>query len=338
MTSIPPTFRAYVATSGDGSFERGVTVFEERDLPPGEVKIRVSWSSVNYKDGLRPGLTGRSPGTSPLTPGSTSPGRSSRVTTPPSGGCVRSRPRLRAGCSRHGGYAEYERVPADWVVPLAPACPARRDGDRDGRVHGGESVVALEERGLEPASGPVLVTEHRAESAGRRSDPGRSGLRGVGSDGQARGKRTGSAAWAPSESSNVTRSPARAGRSSRNGGRAPSMPSVGRRCRTCCGHSGSVRRSPVRATPAARTSRRRCSHSSCAAFRCSAWTRSTCRSPGAASYGSAWRPTSARATSGCIAGRSRLTASNEALDVDPRGRSARPLGRSHRGVELAGRA
>ena len=43
------------------------------------------------------------------------------------------------GVSRHGGYAEYERVPAGWVVPLAPGLSrARRDGDRDRRVHRGD--------------------------------------------------------------------------------------------------------------------------------------------------------------------------------------------------------
>jgi len=61
--------------------------------------------------------------------------------------------------SRHGGYSEYQRVPARWVVPLAPGL-----SPREAMVIGtagftaAMSVVALEDRGLQPDAGPVLVT------------------------------------------------------------------------------------------------------------------------------------------------------------------------------------
>jgi putative YhdH/YhfP family quinone oxidoreductase len=63
------------------------------------------------------------------------------------------------GVSRHGGFAEYERVPAAWVVPLAPGL-SPRDAMSIGTAGftAAMSVVALEERGLDPADGPVLVT------------------------------------------------------------------------------------------------------------------------------------------------------------------------------------
>ncbi|MFL5675723.1 MAG: acryloyl-CoA reductase, partial [Chloroflexota bacterium] len=63
------------------------------------------------------------------------------------------------GVSRHGGYAEYERVPAAWVVPLAPGL-STRDAMSIGTAGftAAMSVVALEGRGLAPADGPVLVT------------------------------------------------------------------------------------------------------------------------------------------------------------------------------------
>ena len=63
------------------------------------------------------------------------------------------------GVSRHGGFAEYQRVPAGWVVPLAPGL-SPRDAMSIGTAGftAAMSVVALEERGLEPAGGPILVT------------------------------------------------------------------------------------------------------------------------------------------------------------------------------------
>jgi putative YhdH/YhfP family quinone oxidoreductase len=63
------------------------------------------------------------------------------------------------GVSRHGGYAEFQRVPAGWVVPLPPGLSAR-DAMAIGTAGftAAKSVVALEERGLDPADGPVLVT------------------------------------------------------------------------------------------------------------------------------------------------------------------------------------
>ena len=160
MTSIPPTFRAYVATRGDGSFERGVTVFEERDLPPGEVEIRVAWSSVNYKDGLAARADGKVARISPLIPGIDLAGQIVASDDPAIGvGASVAVHGYELGVSRHGGYADYERVPADWVVPLAPGL-SPRDAMAIGTAGftAAMSVVALEERGLEPASGPVLVT------------------------------------------------------------------------------------------------------------------------------------------------------------------------------------
>ena len=61
--------------------------------------------------------------------------------------------------SRHGGYTPYQRVPAGWVVPLAPGLTPR-DAMSIGTAGftAAMSVVALEERGLTPGDGPVLVT------------------------------------------------------------------------------------------------------------------------------------------------------------------------------------
>ena len=54
-----PTFRAIRVDKSDAGYNAGFVDFDEADLMPGEVTIRVSHSSVNYKDGLA--ITGKSP-------------------------------------------------------------------------------------------------------------------------------------------------------------------------------------------------------------------------------------------------------------------------------------
>jgi acrylyl-CoA reductase (NADPH) len=164
MTAIPTTFRAYVAEKVADSdplrVRRGVRTVDESMLPPGEVEIRVGWSSVNYKDGLATRADGKVARISPLIPGIDLAGEVIASANPAIvvGSAVLAHG-YDLGVSRHGGYSEYERVPAGWVVPLAPGLTAR-DAMAIGTAGftAAMSVVALEERGLEPAAGPVLVT------------------------------------------------------------------------------------------------------------------------------------------------------------------------------------
>ncbi|MDP9483306.1 MAG: acryloyl-CoA reductase [Chloroflexota bacterium] len=164
MTAIPATFRAYVAeriNDAEGPrIERGVRDFAEADLPPGEVEIRVHWSSVNYKDGLATRIDGRVARISPIIPGIDMAGVVVASSAPDIdvGGEVLAHG-YDLGVARHGGFSEYERIPVGWVVPLAPGLSTR-----DAMVIGtagftaAMSVIALEERGLDPTDGPVLVT------------------------------------------------------------------------------------------------------------------------------------------------------------------------------------
>lgn len=164
MTAIPDTFRAYVArkteVDGEARLDRGVREFRAQDLPPGEVEIRVGWSSVNYKDGLATRIDGKVARIDPLIPGIDMAGDVVASTDPaiPVGSSVVAHG-YDLGVARHGGYTEYQRVPAGWVVPLEPGLTAR-DAMAIGTAGftAAMSVVALEERGLQPADGPVLVT------------------------------------------------------------------------------------------------------------------------------------------------------------------------------------
>jgi acrylyl-CoA reductase (NADPH) len=159
-TSLPATFRAYVAEKVDERVERGVREFAAADLPPGEVDVRVAWSSVNYKDGLATRADGKVARINPLIPGIDLAGVvvASRDRSIPVGAAVVVHG-YELGVSRHGGYSEYQRVPAGWVVPLAPGLlPREAMAIGTAGFTAAMSVVALEERGLQPDAGPVLVT------------------------------------------------------------------------------------------------------------------------------------------------------------------------------------
>jgi len=176
MTAIPATFRAFVATqkgdaashrTGLGAGEaatpvvtRGVRTFAEADLPPGEVEVRVGWSSVNYKDGLATIPGGKVARINPLIPGIDLAGEVVASEDPAIavGAAVLAHGHD-LGVARHGGYAEYQRVPAGWVVPLpAGLTPRLAMAVGTAGFTAALSVIRLEERGLRPSNGPVLVT------------------------------------------------------------------------------------------------------------------------------------------------------------------------------------
>jgi acrylyl-CoA reductase (NADPH) len=160
MSAIPTTFRAYVAEKVADDVVRGIRSFREADLPPGGVEIRIAWSSVNYKDALATRADGKVARISPLIPGIDMAGEviASEDHSITVGEAVLAHG-YELGVSRHGGFAEYERVPGGWVVPLAPGLsPREAMSIGTAGFTAAKSVVALEERGLDPANGPVLVT------------------------------------------------------------------------------------------------------------------------------------------------------------------------------------
>ena len=160
MTSIPPTFRAFVAVRDGDAVTRGLQTFSEADLPPGEVEIRVAWSSVNYKDALATIPAGKVARISPLIPGIDLAGEVIGSNDPSIkvGSAVVAHG-YELGVGRHGGYAEYQRVPAGWVVPLpAEFSPRQAMAIGTAGFTAALSLIALEERGLRPGDGPVLVT------------------------------------------------------------------------------------------------------------------------------------------------------------------------------------
>ena len=160
MPDVPAQFRAFVVEKVEDRVVRGLRAMSLAELPPGEVVVRVAWSSVNYKDGLATIATGKVARISPLVPGIDLAGEvvASEDPTIAVGSEVLAHG-YELGVSRHGGYAEYARVPAGWIVPLPVGLTVR-----EAMIVGtagftaARSVVQLEARGLVPADGPVLVT------------------------------------------------------------------------------------------------------------------------------------------------------------------------------------
>jgi acrylyl-CoA reductase (NADPH) len=155
-------FRALVLEKGaDGAALASVQEVDEARLPEGEVTVAVEYSTLNYKDGLCLSANG--------------------------GGLVRSYPHVagvdfagvveassdprysagdrvvltgwRVGEVHWGGYATRARVRADWLVPL-PATISTRDAMAVGTAGFTAmlAVMALEDHGLTPDKGEVLVT------------------------------------------------------------------------------------------------------------------------------------------------------------------------------------
>ncbi len=161
MADLPASFRAYVVDKpADGAFSRGLRDVETTELPPGEVTVRVEWSSVNFKDGLAAREDGRVARSYPLIPGIDLAGEvvSSVDDAFPVGAKVIANG-YEIGTARHGGYGELARIHADWAVPL-PDGLTTRDAMAIGTAGftAAMSVDALERAGVEPGSGPVLVT------------------------------------------------------------------------------------------------------------------------------------------------------------------------------------
>lgn len=154
------TFNALVVEAGeDKTYLRQIKKRTVDDLPDGDVLIRVNYSSLNYKDALsaigNKGVT-RS---YPHTPGIDAAGTvaDSRVD-----GFKKGAPVLVTGydlgMNTSGGFGQYVRVPADWVVPLPKGLTPK-----ESMIFGtagftaGMGILFLTER-VKPEDGPVLVT------------------------------------------------------------------------------------------------------------------------------------------------------------------------------------
>src|SRR6266849_6363112 len=159
--NMSTTFRAFVVNKTDEGFTAGFNELTQADLPPGEVLIKVAYSSVNYKDGLASIPEGRIVRSYPFVPGVDLSGvvvESSDSRFKPGDEVLATSYEL--GVSHYGGFSEYARVKADWVVPL-PQGLTLKEAMALGTA-GFTAALAIHQlgkNGLKPQNGPVLVTE-----------------------------------------------------------------------------------------------------------------------------------------------------------------------------------
>lgn len=154
------TFKALIVDKQDEQFSVEVQQRTIAELPEGEVLIKVHYSSVNYKDSLASIPNGNIVTRYPFIPGIDLAG----VVVSSSDARFQEGDEVIAtsyeiGVSHFGGYSEYARIPAKWIVPLPNGLTLK-----EAMVIGTAgftaalSVQRLEENNVTPDKGKVLVT------------------------------------------------------------------------------------------------------------------------------------------------------------------------------------
>lgn len=154
------SFRALLIEERDGKVCSGFVQMDESQLDAGEVTIRVAHSSVNFKDALAATGKGKIIRRFPCVGGIDLSGTVIASSDPrfaPGDPVIATS--FDIGVAHHGGYAEIARVPGDWVVPLPEGLSlfeAMALGTAGFTAALG--IVRMEENGLRPDKGPVIVT------------------------------------------------------------------------------------------------------------------------------------------------------------------------------------
>jgi acrylyl-CoA reductase (NADPH) len=155
-------FRALLLEKdADGQAHATIKELDEAALPPGDVTVDVEYSTLNYKDGLCLSATGGGLVRNyPHIPGIDFAGTVSTSDDPrykPGDKVVLTG--WRVGEAHWGGYAQKARLKADWLVPLPKGLTTRQAmAVGTAGFTAMLAVMALEDHGLNPSQGEVLVT------------------------------------------------------------------------------------------------------------------------------------------------------------------------------------
>ncbi|MFZ1908215.1 MAG: oxidoreductase [Burkholderiales bacterium] len=152
-------FKAFKITEADKKVQAGFVECTLDELDPGEVVVRVAYSDVNYKDALAATGKGRILLRPACIGGIDLSGTVVSSSDPrfAKGDAVLATG-FDIGVKHHGGYAEYARLPADWLVK-APKGLTLWEAMAFGTAGftAGLAIVRMEQNGLKPANGPVIV-------------------------------------------------------------------------------------------------------------------------------------------------------------------------------------
>ncbi|GJD35195.1 acrylyl-CoA reductase (NADPH) [Methylobacterium aerolatum] len=153
-------FKAWVIEKAEGGQSLAFRDFDEADFMEGDVTVRVTHSTLNYKDGLA--LTGRSPVVRrfPMIPGIDFSGvveASGHPEYRPGDAVVLTG--WGVGETHLGAFAQKARVKGDWLVPLPKGLtPAQAMAVGTAGYTAMLALMALDAHGVKPADGPALVT------------------------------------------------------------------------------------------------------------------------------------------------------------------------------------
>ncbi|KAF1052531.1 MAG: Acrylyl-CoA reductase AcuI [Stenotrophomonas maltophilia] len=153
-------FKALLIDKPDGQYQTQLTELDEARLPEGDVSVRVSHSTLNYKDALA--ICGSSPIVRqfPLVPGIDLAGVVEHSDHPAyrTGDAVLLNG-WGVGESHWGGLAQKARLRGDWLIPLPKGLsPAQSMAIGTAGYTAMLCLLALERHGLTPDAGEVLVT------------------------------------------------------------------------------------------------------------------------------------------------------------------------------------
>lgn len=158
--NITESFRAFRIHADRDNYRAGIEQMRVDDLSPGEVVVKVAYSSVNFKDALAGTGKGKILRESPLNGGIDVAGYVAASTDPAfrEGDQV-----LCTGCglseTRDGGYAEFARLESKWTIPL-PAGLTLRESMILGTAGftAALSLYRMQQNGQTPEMGPIVVT------------------------------------------------------------------------------------------------------------------------------------------------------------------------------------
>ncbi|MFB7720540.1 oxidoreductase [Nocardia sp. NPDC056100] len=152
-------FQAMVARKTDSGIALARETVGDDFLGPGEVTIKVHFTSANYKDGLAITPGGGVVREYPIIPGIDLTGEVFASDNPEfAPGDLVVAHGYDIGVAHNGGFGEYARVPADWVVKLDGLTPREAAALGTAGFTAAMSVQALLDNRITPESGPVLVT------------------------------------------------------------------------------------------------------------------------------------------------------------------------------------